>query len=266
VRVRVDKDGRTITSLDEWQRWAGPKTSDQWVVGRSAYECANAWCGAGEVRMPRELVALLDTRPETRGLSVDVVFPEHKIRFDNRAGEPRNADIAFVGEASGRKVAVTIEAKADEPFGASVARTICDALERSITNPRSRGVERVQALVQSLLKPIQKGQLQTGLLRYQLLTAAAGSLAWARETQCELAVLVIHEFRTSKTRDGNSVSNQADYERFAERLAGDDSSLCRSGHVFCGPFTVPGNPLFESPVPLLIGKIMTDQGKQLATR
>jgi Domain of unknown function (DUF6946) len=110
-----------------------------------------------------------------------------------------------------------------EPFGASVARTICDALERSLTNARSRGVDRVEALVKSLLRPIEKGQLQTGLLQYQLLTAAAGSLAWAQETQADIAVLVIHEFITSK--------NRAAYERFAERLAGNNGSLCRSGRV-----------------------------------
>lgn len=260
--MRIEKDGRTITSMEDWRRWAGPKTPAQWVVGRSAYEFANAWCGSGDVCMPSELVALLDTRPETQGLSVDVVFPEHKIRFDDRAGEPRNADLAFVGAASGRKVAVTVEAKADEPFGGSVARTICDALERSLSNARSRGVERGQALVRALLRPIEKGQMQTGLLQYQLLTAAAGSLAWARETQADIAVLVIHEFITSKTRDSYHVSNHAAYERFAERLGGNDASLCRSGHVLCGPFAVPGAPLFKAPVPLLMGKIRTDRRKR----
>jgi hypothetical protein len=258
-QMRIERNGRVITSLEEWRQWAPPKSADQWVPGRSAYECAYAWCGSGSVCMPSQLASLLDSREETRGLSADVVFPEHKIRFDDRAGEPRNADLAFVGEASGRKVAVTVEAKADEPFGASVARTICDALERSLTNPKSRGVARVEALVQSLLRPREKAQLQTGLLRYQLFTAVAGSLAWAQQQQADIAVLVVHEFRTDKTHPSAHVSNDASSRRFVERLAGTARNLCVDGPVLCGPFAVPGTPLFQNPVPLLIGKVTTDR-------
>jgi hypothetical protein len=60
--------------------------------------------------MPDELRCLLESRDETRGLTTDCVTPEHRIRFDKFAGEPRNADLAFVGRAPGRVVAVTVEA------------------------------------------------------------------------------------------------------------------------------------------------------------
>jgi Domain of unknown function (DUF6946) len=159
-------------------------------------------------------------------------------------------------------VAVTVEAKADETFGPTVARTICDALERSLTNPRSRGVARVEALARALLRP--RRQLQTGLLRYQLLTATAGSLAWAQQQQADIAVWVIHEFVSSKTNHASHVSNHAAYERFAERLVGNDETLCRSGPELCGPFIVRGTPLFDNPAPLLIGKLTTDRSENRA--
>jgi hypothetical protein len=256
--MRIEGNGRPITSLEAWRKLAGPKRDDQWVVGRSAYECANAWCGSGNICMPEELATLLNSRKETRGLSVDVIFPECKIRFDKLSGEPRNADIAFVGNARGRKVAATIEAKADETFGASVARTMCDALERSLTNSRSRGIARVETLVRALLRPRAGTQLQTGLLRYQLLTAVAGSLAWAEQQHADIAVLIVHEFITNQTHPSRHVSNEADFNCFLARLASGGSTPGAEGPVLHGPLVVPGAPLFENPVPLLIGKVTTD--------
>src|SRR5690606_10274883 len=66
------------------------------------------------------------------------VFPERRIAFDSHAGEPRNADLAFVGVGPAGRVAVTIEAKADEPFGDTVAATLSSALERAVA--RARGM------------------------------------------------------------------------------------------------------------------------------
>jgi len=69
------------------------------------------------------------------------VTPEHQIRFDEHGGEPRNADLGFAGRTANAIVAVTIEAKADEPFGATVTQTLAGALERRIEHGASRGVE-----------------------------------------------------------------------------------------------------------------------------
>ncbi len=88
--------------------------------------------------MTEALRQLLDSREETRGMAIDTVLPEHRMLFDSHGGEPRNADLAFVGETPTGKVAVTIEAKADEPFGATVSETLAAALERGIETPADR--------------------------------------------------------------------------------------------------------------------------------
>ena len=80
----------------------------------------------------------LENAPETSGLTVETVTPEHQIRFDEHGGEPRNADLTFAGRTANAIVAVTIEAKADEPFGATVTQTLTDALERRIEHGASR--------------------------------------------------------------------------------------------------------------------------------
>lgn len=253
--MRVQKDGTTITCLDDWKRLAAPKGDDQWVEGRSAFELANAWCGTGVPLLPSELHSLLESRSETRGLVVDEVIPEHRIAFDAHGGEPRNADLVMVGHTSSSKVVVTIEGKADEPFGTTVAQTLADALERGIQNPRSRGVRRVEDLARALLPPRSKGLPQVSELRYQLLTAAAGTLAYAAMEGASLVVMIVHEFMTDKTSDKRHAENAADYERFLHRFAG--KLISGDPDSLVGPFAVPDASPFRD-TPLLIGKIASN--------
>ena len=208
--------------------------------------------------MPAALRTLLDSRNETRDVSVECVVPEHRIPFDGHGGEPRNADLAFVGYKSTSKIAVTVEAKADEPFGATVAETIADALERGLENPRSRGVARVVDVVRALVPPRGKGHPHVAALRYQLLTATAGTLAYAREHEAATAVLVVHEFVTDKTRDERRAQNAEDYQAFLHRLCGRPPSQHEVSGLL-GPFPVPGAPLFRADAAVLIGKIVTNR-------
>lgn len=149
-RIRIERAGHTIRTLDDWKTYAGPKSPGQWKPERSAYELARAWCEPDGPHIPNQLRRLLDSRPETRSARFDVAMPEHRIRFDRHGGEPRNADMALVGRTDAGKIAITIEAKADEPFGATVAETFSNALERLIENPRSRGVRRIEDLAHAL--------------------------------------------------------------------------------------------------------------------
>jgi len=203
----------------------------------------------------------LDSRLETRGAVVETYLPEHRIHFDRHRGEPRNADMAFVGHTPSGNVAITIEAKADEPFGATVAETFSDALERIVENPRSRGIQRIEDLTRALFGVRLKEQPKVGALRYQLLTAVAGTLAYAVAEGAGLAVLVLHEFKTRKTSDPLHEANARDLDAFLLRLGGlrSASDVFENSCELVGPFTVPGTPLFEKPPPLLIGKIVTDR-------
>ncbi len=258
---RIERAGRLIESLDDWRVFAGPKSPDQWQPERSAYELARAWCEPDGPRMPDQLRRLLDSRAETRAAVVERYLPEHRIPFDDHGGEPRNADMAFVGRTSEGKFAVTIEAKADEPFGATVAETFSDALERLIENPRSRGIRRIEDLAQSLFGVRQKKHPKIGALRYQLLTAVAGSIAYASAEAADIAVLVIHEFKTTKTDEAMHKANAQDVAAFLLRMGGAlaPTETFDTSNQLIGPFCVPGNPLFGKPAPLIIGKIMTDR-------
>jgi hypothetical protein len=256
--VRIEKNGRSIKTPDEWRKLAPPKRPDQWAAGHSACELARAWCGDGRPQVPGVLRTLLDSRSETRDLSVDTVTPEHPMRFDAHRGEPRNADLAFIGRTTTSTVAVTVEAKADEPFSTTVVQILAAALERGVRNPSSRGVRRVEALVRALFFPRRNGEPPIGTLRYQLLTAAAGTLAYAAEQRAPTAVLVVYEFITHKTTATRHAKNHEDYRLFLHRLGGRDPSE-QEALSLLGPFSVPGAPLFPKPAKLLIGKVVTDR-------
>lgn len=248
MAIRLTKNGRLITRLDDWKELGGPKSEDQWRAGRSAQELAKAWCVNGAPEIPLDLRALFDSHPATRGFQFESGSPEHRIAFDEHGGEPRNADMAFVGTAAGSRVAVTIEAKADEPFGGTVLETLGQALERVIANENSRGVRRVEDLVRWIVPPRRKGLPGVGGLRYQLLTAVAGTIAYAETERVDLAVLVVHEFVTDATADKRHADNEADLRRFLHRL---------SGEPVAGPLGILGPFAIGNAPPLLIAKLTT---------
>jgi hypothetical protein len=255
--MRIEKDGKEIRCITDWEDFAPPKGKEkQWVEGRSAYELARAWCGTETVSMPPELRALFDSRQETEALNIDCVTPEQRITFDPFGGEPRNADLAFVGQTSAGSVAVTIEAKADEPFGETVAETLAAALERLDRNPNSRGIRRIEYLIKALFTAHVQGMPKLIDIRYQLMTAAAGTLAYALQNSASRAVLIVHEFVTTKTQDERHAINGADYSAFLYRLSR-EKALADNPAGLLGPFKVPGKPLFESTPELFVGKVVT---------
>jgi hypothetical protein len=227
-------------------------------MGRSAFQLDEAWCGVGVPTRPAALRDILDSRLETRGMTLDVVLPEHRILFDTHGGEPRNADLAFVGKTPAGKVAVTVEAKADEPFGTTVSETLTAALERGIETPASKGVRRVEDLARALFRTRVSGQPKVADLRYQLLTATAGTLAFASAQGAPVAVLIVHEFVTDQTRDPNHEQNGRDYADFVQRLSGHPNAD-QSGRILHGPFSVPGAALFPGVRALFIGKVTANR-------
>jgi hypothetical protein len=247
------KDDQHVHGLDDWPR---PKAEYHWKVGRSAYELAHAWCGSGVVALPKNLAELLEQCDATKGFTPECGWPEHQIAFDTLGGEPRNADLALLGEANGRKVGITIEAKADEPFGETVAETISAAVERGIENPRSRGLLRVEQLSRSLFAKREGQQPKVVDLRYQLLTAVAGTIAFADRHKADVAVLVVHEFETDQTSDTAHRKNAEDYRRFVERLSGLGQAVGNAS-TLSGPFQVPGGALFPGGRSLYVGKLTT---------
>jgi hypothetical protein len=90
-------------------------------------------------------------------------------------------------------------------------------------------------------------------LRYQLLSGTAGAIAYAAHTGSTRAVFLVQEFVTDDTADERHERNAADLDQLLERITFGKSHRLHPGELV-GPIQVLGQPLFDSPVPLYIGK------------
>lgn len=251
--MSITKKGRTIDTLHDWETLAGPKSTKQWVDGRSAKETARAWLEGGSKSLPPEILDTIATNPAFDCIDTWHAEPEARLRFDRFPGEPRNSDLAVYAEDAQGSYIIAVEAKADESFGDTVAETMAAALERYLENPRSNGLERTMQLASAILGERQRGDPQLGAIRYQLLTASAGALCEAERQGSARAVLLVHEFMTDKTSDPEHERNQSDLNAFVKRLSHGSVRTIRSGELL-GPFFVPGNPLLSVKIAFFIGK------------
>lgn len=250
--MTIRKGEQQILTLADWLKLAGPKDPQvQWKEGRSAMESARAWL-ATPGAIPPEIAVLLATHPDFGPLTIEWIEPEARIPFDRHAG-PRHADIAVRAHDARGTVALTVEAKADEPFDELLSEVLAASLERRITNMASGGVARAVDLARALLRSRKDGQVRASELRYQLFTGAAGTLALAHREGASRAVFLVHEIISDATSRAKLEANAADYVAFVRRLAGDAATEVRAGQLY-GPIRVPGVPLWDNPAALYIGR------------
>lgn len=247
-----------ITSLESWLEIAPPKGRERhWRDRRSAKELARAWVGGGVVCVPPEISALLASHPELADLTLVSGEPEARVRFDKRRGEPRNADLSIDARAGTEPVALSIEAKADEPFGSSLPDALACAVEARVANPRSAALDRVIDVCCSLLRARSREEPALRHLDYQLLTATAGVIAQAEKLSAKRAILVVHEFRSIETRPESLAANTRSLNVFVSRLSGGAVTTVEPGRLI-GPLDVGGPPLFERPARLYLGKAVRE--------
>ena len=246
----IAKNGHPIATLDDWKKYAPPKSEHHWVDDRSAKEVARAWLAGSGTVLPHEVQAVLAAHPNFGAVLSWDCEPEAKLRFDTFPGEPRNSDLAVLAVDSHGSYVLAVEAKADEPYGETVADAFAAALERRIVNPRSNGISRIEGLASRLLPARAAGTPSAIELRYQLLTACAGAVAEAERRGASRAVMLVHEFVTSATLDKNHERNSVDLQSFLHRIAGRPIEGLQDGRLF-GPFTLPGSPSIN----LFVGKV-----------
>jgi hypothetical protein len=251
----IEKLGHEIRNVEQWLELAPPKKGlEQWVDGRSALECARSWCAGGlGPQCPSELAALLASHPDTQDATLTSAEPECRIHFDKLGGEPRNADLAVIAAHPAGRLAINIEAKADETFGDLVRDVLQASVKKIANDERTNSVIRVQQLGSAILPPPTNARVHLGDLRYQLLTGIAGTIAFAVKVQASCAIFIVHEFVTTRTDDSKHQANALDLNLFVARLTNGRLRSLPSGNLR-GPFIVPGADLFPVPPPLYIGK------------
>jgi Domain of unknown function (DUF6946) len=234
--------GSPLLNHDEWVDCLDPKNRKP---GTSAPTLAAAWSG------PVDLLGTLAAHEELTGLRARDVTIEAQARFDAYAGNVRNHDLVLRGEtADGAPVVVCVEAKAGEPLGATVAEQYETAKKALAANDRSNALARVQGLVERFCR-FRPEDPRVGKLRYQLLTAWAGTLADAVEAAH--AVFVVHEFRTDERPTDKSRVIAAELADFADAVLG-----CEIPTADALPWCVEVPRTAEATARLYLAHVVTD--------
>jgi len=265
--------GKPIHSLSDWEEHAMPpdRKRKHWTPGRSACELGRVWTANGEPETPTELTQLLNSHDATRGTVIRRGMTEYETQLPPGPSGPRCHDLVLLAEQGDSTSTICVEAKADEPFGG----TLAEELQKARKRPSTRFPERLDWLTRSLLGlPAFSDEGHETLsnqirgLPYQLFAAIAGTLLEAEFRRSTKAVLVIHEFRTEKTEDRKIEHNARELESFLRFLlqqngAIDDNFKLRYGQLI-GPLPfierdVTGVRKMPHGIPLFVGKIRTDR-------
>jgi|1186.fasta_scaffold06655_2 hypothetical protein len=243
--------GRVLRTLVDWQCLAPPAAKHHWAVGRSAMELARDWL---EGDAAARTAALLRTRPELAGLTLRDGIAEKLTRFDEIRGGPRHHDLLIHGSTSSGPLIVGVEGKADESFDLTLRDYVANALRRRPET--TRAPERLDRLTTTFFGAVLDDAPGLGDLRYQLLSALAGTLADAKLEGARHAVLLVHEFVTDRTSDALHEENGAALRAFVERLglepAGDPDAWITGARVIRGD-----GGWLPAEMPVFVAKLVT---------
>jgi hypothetical protein len=248
--MRIHKSEHEIRSVEDWFKYAPPKMGERhWKDGRSAKELAQSWFRDGSPKPPEELVELLEAKFAT-GITFDEAKPECVIELDDFPGEHRNCDLVVLCNLGAKRTVITVEAKADEPFGDAIG----EYLDRK-TGSRSNVPARIKQLAEALFGREPDEAIRK--LRYQLLHAAAATLIEARDGGAEMGILLVHELRSARLNRDKLTQNASDWGNFVHAFPELAASRIEENQIL-GPVSVRGAGRVPNSVPLYLGKLITE--------
>jgi hypothetical protein len=230
------------------QQWLAQIATKDYVEGRSALSLARAWSG------PVALAGVMALQPSLRGFAIETGSVEAQTRFDTYSG-PRNHDLLLVGTATGGRTVVSVEAKADETLGQSIAQYRKAAEKRRLEGEATDAPERLQTLLAAFASHLDPSEAEVGSLRYQLFGGIAGAVAAAVDAKASMAVFLVHEFITDETDADKRKSNEQDLARFMKLVF---SHECADAPWCVGPLAFAGNKRLTPAIELYVAKTTTD--------
>lgn len=203
-----------ITDLKTWRKYAPPKSPEkQWKCTRSAMELAR-YVTKALPDIPEVFKRALEYAGEQTESKEYTWSPEFVTKLPGK-GEGRNHDLLLSGE----NIVVGVEAKVDEAFGN-------DCLEEwyayGKTHNADKGENRLLRLNELCKVVFQKEYDQKNYsgIRYQLLSALAGTIIEAENEKRKKAMLLIVSFYAQSTskrktfKEENIQENNAAFNDF----------------------------------------------------
>lgn len=186
----------TIKNDDDWKKAFPPVGKDkQWRDGYSAKEFAKIVTDQYKKYCPFEKT-IKKQIPELKDFHfvAHEAFPERVSRFDSLSGG-RHHDLALLMEnKNGERVALCFEAKVDEPFD--------DPLGKYISKASEGQIKRANSLCKRFLGSEYKEDFKD--VFYQLLSATAGSVAFAGEKNVSRVYFVVFQILPESRPEVNS--------------------------------------------------------------
>lgn len=245
IRCRNLDTNDQIECLCQWFEKCPPQgVIAHWVDGKSEKETAKHWVHT----IPEQFKNIVSEF----NLKFKICSPEYVLRFDNYGGYGRNHDLLIIAEDNDtKKVLIAFESKADEAFRKTVLEAKEDAEIEDEQNPDSMELVRIGDLRYALFKVQGEDLFQ---LRYQLLTAIAGTLYEAKEQNADKAIFIVQTFISDETNWDNYRRNQDDLNSFIDQLSDGQITVIHEG-ILVGPIKVPGDGVFiPEDMDLYIGK------------
>jgi hypothetical protein len=239
----LDKNNK-IESLDQWFVKCPPQGKlKHWKEGRSAKETAKHWLHT----IPEQFKKILNQS----NLIFTLCSPEYVSKLDSYKGNARNHDLLIIAEGANKEtVVISIESKADESFDVTISERIKAATTKFIKKPKSKALDRIKDLRNAIFGSLNDDQLP---LRYQILTAIAGTLAEAKNQKATKAYFLVQTFVSDEINQKKHLQNQADLDAFICLLTHGNSTKIEEGKLV-GPTWVHGNEFIPDNIELWIGK------------
>lgn len=217
-----------IGSLNEWFIKCPPQSKQKhWKDGRSAKETAKHWV----YTIPQPFKDIL----KQWKLEFNVCSPEFVSTFDANGGNGRNHDLLILAENENKEpFVISVESKVDEPFGDTISDTIKAADLRLEKSPNSKGLIRIEDLRIALFGEEDNSQLS---LRYQLLTAVAGTISEAKKQKAKSSIFLIQTFISSEINKNKQKQNQNDLDSFIALFSKSKYAQIHNNQLI-GPFRI----------------------------
>ena len=234
-----------ISSVEEWFIKCPPQGKEKhWKDGRSAKETAKFWINA----IPQPFTDLF------KGFKFEfqLCSPEYVSDFDNLGGNGRNHDLLIIARDSDEnRIVISVESKVDESFGNTIGNYLFDIQKKRLTNIPTQSDRRILALKDALIPNVPNQEFNK--LRYQLLTAIAGTLSEGKKQNSKSAFFIVQTFITKTIDRVKHKINQTDLDYFVDAISdGKFKSLIEG--TLIGPMRVQGNEFIPNNVDLWIGK------------
>lgn len=255
----VSRNGEPITTIDEWCDELNEREKAKFVPFYSAYETARAWTEPN--RIPPDIADLFELDP-LKGFSLERAVVEQRTKFDAYGG-PRHHDLLLRARhtGDGRIAVIGIESKVNEDFGATLDGECKAAAARGKrgdykSNFPARLHDLSEALLNRDLPPEQPYDPADKDLRYQLLSALAGTLVEAKIAKAEIAMVLVHEFQTPLSKQGVEKRSSRRIQELLKRFGRAPTAELPVGQPL-GPYKVRGGGKIPAGATFYIAKVRT---------